>query len=40
MARLDDEGWSITKVSGSAKVLVVNDWLFMVCSKTLSLGTG
>jgi len=31
MARLDDEGWSIIEVSGSAKVLVVDDWLFMVC---------
>jgi len=36
MAKLDDEGWSITEVSGSAKVLVVDDWLFMVCSETLS----
>jgi len=25
MARLDDEGWSITEVSGSRKVFVVDD---------------
>jgi len=40
MAKLDDEGWSFTEVSGSAKVLVVDHWLFMVCSETLSSGTG
>ena len=39
MAKLDDEGWSFTKISSSTKVLVVDDWLFMVCSETLSSGT-
>jgi len=40
MAKLDDEGWSFTKISSSTKVLVVDDWLFMICSETLGSGTG
>ena len=40
MAKFEDEGWSFIEVAGSVEVLVVVDWLFMVCSETLSLGTG
>jgi len=32
MAKFEDEGWSLIEVAGSAKMLVVDDWLFMVCS--------
>jgi len=39
MAKLSDEGWSFVKVSGSAKVLVVGDWLDMTCSGTSDSGT-
>jgi len=31
MAKLDDEGWSFTEVSGSTKVSIADDWLFMIC---------
>jgi len=40
MAKFEDEGWSLIEVAGSVEVLVVVDWLFMVCLETLNLGTG
>jgi len=40
MAKFEDDGWSLIKVLGLVEVLVVCCWLRMICSRTLSLGTG
>jgi len=39
MAKFEDEGWSFTEDSGSVEVLVVDCWLRVICSGTLSSGT-
>ena len=39
MARLEDDGLSFIKVSGSVEVLVLGCWLSMTCLGTFSSGT-